>query len=123
MKKTDERVVKCSEFCNADEQWCRIGNKHWRVPGLFALAKSLPVQEVPVSALNTSDVYHELTLRQFVGHMKSVLKADLKYPIILSADGEIMDGRHRVMKTILEGRPTINIVRFVNTPRPDREDA
>lgn len=114
-------VVKCSTFFSSDSQWCRLGSRHWKVSGLFVSAKNLPVQEAPLAAINMSDFYDMLTLKQFVGHMKSVLAADLKYPIILSANGEVMDGRHRIMKALLEGRPTIKFVRFDRDPVPDRE--
>jgi hypothetical protein len=30
--------------------------------------------------------------------------ADLKFPIILSCDGSVMDGMHRVGRALLEGR-------------------
>lgn len=115
-------VVKCSEFVCTDEQMSRIGGKRWQVTRLFQLAKKLPVYEVPTVAVVSSDVYTQLTLRQFVGHMKAVLNADMSYPIILSADGDIMDGRHRLMRAILEERPTIKLVRFEKTPDADREE-
>lgn len=60
--------------------------------------------------------YDTMDLRQLVGHMKSVIKADLKYPIILDEDGELLDGRHRLMKALLEGKETIKAVRFVENP-------
>ena len=48
-----------------------------------------------------------------------MLEADLRYPIILSADGRVMDGMHRVAKAYLEGRETIQAVQFEVDPRPD----
>ena len=53
-----------------------------------------------------------------VMHMKAVLNADLSFPIILDEDGEIMDGRHRIMKAILEGKRNIKAVRFNENPEP-----
>lgn len=53
-------------------------------------------------------------------HFKSVKQADLRYPIILDEDGEILDGRHRLMRAILDGYETIKAVRFIENPRPCR---
>lgn len=76
--------------------------------------------EVPLNHLNVYYIYRKLTLREMVTHMKAVQNADLSYPIILDEDGEVMDGRHRIMRAILEGRETIKAVRFYENPRPDR---
>jgi len=61
-----------------------------------------------------------LTLREMVMHMKAVNDADMECPIILDEDGDIMDGRHRIMKAILLGLPTIKAVRFEDNPNPCR---
>ena len=74
--------------------------------------------KVPIMHLNIYHMYDKMTLRELVGHMKSVNNADLKYPIILDEDGEIMDGRHRIMKALLKGKKTIKAVRFKENPPP-----
>jgi hypothetical protein len=51
--------------------------------------------------------------------MKRIMKADLNYPIILDEDGEIIDGRHRVIKALYLGHKTIKAVRFDTNPEPD----
>lgn len=76
--------------------------------------------EIPLDHLNVFSVYEKLTLREMVSHMKAVNDADLSKPIILDEDGEIMDGRHRIMKAMLLGEPTIKAVRFEENPTPDR---
>ena len=86
------------------------------------LAKDLEVFELPLKHLNIYYVYDKLTLREMVMHMKAVNAADLQYPIILDEDGEIMDGRHRVMKAIMKGRKTIKAVRFEKNPQPCRTE-
>jgi len=53
-----------------------------------------------------------------VMHMRAVSNADLNYPIILDEDGEILDGRHRIMKALFLGKETIKAVRFEENPRP-----
>ena len=49
-------------------------------------------------------------------HMKAVRDCDLDYPIIMDEDGDVMDGRHRIMKAILEDQKTIKAVRFKRNP-------
>lgn len=51
-------------------------------------------------------------------HFNAMKAADLDYPIILSADGDIMDGNHRVMKALANGEKTIKAVRFKSDPLP-----
>jgi hypothetical protein len=84
------------------------------------LARELPVMEVPLDHLGLYYTYEKLTLREMVMHMKAVQAADLDKPIILDEDGELMDGRHRLMKAMLQGDATIKVVRFDENPSPDR---
>ena len=77
-----------------------MGNQRWSVARLIELSKG------------------KLTLREMVMHMKAVQDANLRYPIILDEDGEIMDGRHRIMKALLLGKKTIKAVRFDENPTP-----
>jgi hypothetical protein len=41
------------------------------------------------------------------------------HPIILSAEGRVMDGMHRIARALLEGRTTVVAVRFVRPIPPD----
>ena len=59
------------------------------------------------------------TLREIARHCKKINDASLKYPIILNADGSLMDGGHRLCKAILQGRKTIKAVQFTSMPEPD----
>ncbi len=54
-----------------------------------------------------------------INHIQLIEAADLSYPIILSSDGRIMDGMHRVAKAVLLGESHIMAVRFDATPEPD----
>lgn len=52
-------------------------------------------------------------------HLRRVMDADLSKPIILDWDGCIADGRHRVVKAILEGHRTIKAVRLMERMSSD----
>ncbi len=110
--------MKIRSFASADQQMAQLGKHRWSVPRLFALSKNLPVMEVPLDHLSVYHQYEKLTLREMVMHMKAVNAADLSYPIILDEDGEVMDGRHRIMQAMLRGVKTIKAVRFDENPRP-----
>ena len=110
------------QWPNHKDQMCRLGKAHWSVARLITLAEDLPVMEIPLEHLNMYDSYHNLTIRDFVMHMTAVRDADLSFPIILDEDGEIMDGRHRIMKALFEGKETVRAVRFEVNPAPCRHD-
>ena len=107
------------EFVPVDEQACILGNHKWNVPRLIFLSRNLPVINIPLDHLNIYTVYTEVTLREMVMHMNAVMNADLNKPIILDEDGDIMDGRHRIMKALFLKKKTIKAVRFDVNPYPD----
>jgi hypothetical protein len=101
----------------------------WDVPRLVELARDLPVTQVALSEIRELDEPYwfaatddEPTCRSIAAHMKQVTAADLTYPVILCADGRIMDGMHRVVKALSEGHQTISARQFVQTPLHDFED-
>lgn len=103
-----------------DGQQCRLGSNLWFVARLIALSKKLKPFDIPLKHLNVYNKYESLTLRDMVSHMKSVNEADLSFPIILDEDGEIMDGRHRIMNALLNNIKSIKAVRFDKNPEPCR---
>lgn len=111
-------AMKIKPWLAPSEQMCSLGNHTWSVARLFELSRDLPVMEVPLSHLNMYYYYEKLTLRDMVMHMNAVLDADLEKPIILDEDGDLMDGRHRLMKALLNGAETIKVVRFDENPSP-----
>lgn len=112
--------MKIKEWIPPENQVSQLGRHEWSVPRLFELSKGLPVMEIPLDHMNTYKVYEKVTLREMVMHMKAVNDADLSKPIILDEDGDIMDGRHRLMKAMLLGEKSIKAVRFDENPSPDR---
>lgn len=113
--------MKVADWIPVKDQMAQIGKHYWAVPRLIQLASGLSVFDAQINCLNVWKKY-DVTMREFVMHMKAVQDADLKYPIILDEDGEIMDGRHRIMKAILLGKQTVKAVRFDENPSPCRVD-
>ena len=48
-----------------------------------------------------------------------MLESDLAFPVILSSDGRVMDGMHRICKALLQGLDCVDAVRSVRDPEPD----
>lgn len=98
----------------------------WDVEHLIELSRDLPRQRVPISAIRELDEPfwcgaegQKLTCRQVVDHARLMMDCDPAYPVILSRDGRVMDGMHRLCKALLEGRNEIEAVRFLEDPEPD----
>lgn len=112
--------MQIKRFYTPAEQEAVLGNHIWSVARLFELSRHLPVMEIPINHLYVYYRYEKLTLRDMVMHMQAVNDADLDCPVIMDEDGEIMDGRHRIMKAMLTGAETIKAVRFDKNPAPCR---
>ena len=102
----------------------------WDVDRLVRLTASLPVVQVPLSSIRELDELFWFndriarrieppTCRNVALHAKLMNATDLKHPIILSQDGGVMDGMHRVCKALNLGKTTISAVRFEQDPEPD----
>jgi hypothetical protein len=98
----------------------------WDVHRLVELSRTLPRERIPLSAIRELDEPYwgnegtrTLTCRQVVDHACLMLDCDLAFPIILSSDGRVMDGMHRVCKALLENHTDIETVRFTQDPEPD----
>lgn len=101
----------------------------WDVNRLVELSRTFPRERVPLSTIIeleepywANDNTRQLTCREIVGHTRLMLDCDLSFPIILSSDGRVMDGMHRVCKALLNGLSEIDAVRFVQDPAPDYID-
>jgi hypothetical protein len=94
----------------------------WDVDRLVELSSAFPRRMV---ALNAIRELHESWLSDGDGpgamteHLRLIDEADLSFPIILSADGAVMDGRHRVAKAARQGWLEIEAVQFDEDPSPD----
>lgn len=100
------------------------GLQAWDVRKLIAASAALDIQQVPLASLQEIDEtwrydHDSPTVRSVVDHMRLVRAADVSFPILLCADGRLMDGMHRVARALLSNRETIAARRFPETPAPD----
>ena len=97
------------------------GPRAWDVDRLVALARHLEPHPVLLSAIREIDerYWGEMTCRDVAEHARLIHECDLGFPIILSSDGRVMDGMHRVLKALIQGKSHIDAVRFAVDPEPD----
>lgn len=96
----------------------------WDVDHLVTASSTFVPKRVPLSKIRelqqpwsgNGDVQ---TWNELIAHVRLIDAADLSYPIILSADGSVMDGMHRVAKATLAGHDDIVAVQFDQDPEPD----
>lgn len=100
----------------------------WDVRRLIRLTQSLPVHEVNLATIGELDEAYWYgfgnipSVKSIAEHARLIQAADFEFPIILSSDGRVMDGMHRVAKAIMLGHNKINAVRFDIDPEPDFKD-
>lgn len=98
----------------------------WDVDRLVALSADFPVRDLPLEWVRELDEPHWYdaegdvpTVRSIAGHARLIQEVDLACPVILSAEGRVMDGMHRIARAWLEGQATVPVVRFEVDPPPD----
>ena len=98
----------------------------WDVDRLIHLSRNFPSAEVRIDNIRELDEpfwfsggSEPATCRAIIEHARLIDAADLSFPIILSSDGRVMDGMHRVAKALMLGKATIVAVQFADDPDPD----
>jgi hypothetical protein len=97
-----------------------------RMEQLWEIAAGLPRKKVRISELDALDDVRWFggpmdirpTCRSVAEHAWDIQHADLSYPIILSPDGAVLDGMHRLCKAWLEGLEEIDAVQLLEMPAP-----
>ncbi|MEO9885305.1 MAG: hypothetical protein ABJR05_06845 [Balneola sp.] len=62
------------------------------------------------------------SVREIAKHIDYAKKTSFKYPVILSSDGRVMDGMHRILKALMSGKETIKVIQFLEDPEPDHKN-
>jgi hypothetical protein len=111
---------------NLPVHWVSDGHRAWHIETVWKAARGLPVVQVPVDDIREIDEDcwfggggNSPTVRAVVGHTRGILAANSDVPIILSADGQVLDGMHRIAKALLDGRPAVPAQRLAVDPEPD----
>jgi hypothetical protein len=98
----------------------------WDIHRLVGLSSNFPVKEVELDKIRELDEPFWFgneksvpTCRAIAEHAKLIEETDLQHPIILSRDGRVMDGMHRIAKALIEGRKKVKAVQFTHELKPD----
>ncbi len=101
----------------------------WDVNKLIDKTRTLPVLPVGLGAIEEIDENFWYqgqgdipTCRSMVDHFRLMNDTDLSHSIILSNEGRVMDGMHRVAKALFQGHNEIKAVRFTEEIPPDYVD-
>jgi len=104
------------------------GKEHvWNVERLWSLSENICINELDVHTLMQKVLdkdcwfrgYEKPTTRNTIAHFERIQAADLSYPIILTPDGTILDGVHRLVKAYMQQKEQIKVVKFNELPKPD----
>lgn len=122
---TDTVKFPAITFRDADPlQDCYIDRESnlYSVARLIDAAKDLTPFDMPLAGMDLSAViWDDCNIFALAFHCKRVIDADLDKPIILDWNGTIADGRHRIIKALIEGKETIKAVRITWAMTPCRK--
>ena len=103
-----------------------LGLQAWDVDRLIELSRDLERRRVPLAEIRELNEPHWYshegdvpTCRSILEHVRLIQDVDRRFPIILNAEGRVMDGMHRVARAVLEGLDSIQAVQFAQNPEPD----
>jgi disulfide oxidoreductase YuzD len=107
------------------------GTHTWDVEDLWRLAALLKPVETAIFLITDIDKLLDsncwsagpMSINEIMDHADRVANADLSYPIILTPEGCIADGVHRVVKCIRTGQSRILAVYLPIMPPPIQESA
>lgn len=113
-------TIKIKDFSLTENGYV-VDNKHYSIAEMIQHCKEnkwiefdLPLVGIDLNA----EPFSTTTFYDFVFEMTRVKNANLQYPILLSPEGFIADGWHRVAKAILDGKTTIKAIRMESLPTP-----
>ena len=101
------------------------GRYVWYTERLWRLARHLPRKSVPIESIAEFDQNcwfdsnRPPTCRAVAEHARRICEADMSHPVILSAEGHLMDGGHRIARAWMLGEKEIQAVQFGVDPEPD----
>lgn len=103
------------------------GMHTWQDEDLWAAASTCPVRPRRVSELILDEKIHSTgvssgVLADLLLDIRRALACDLSYPIILTPDGWLCEGAHRIMKAIITGVQELPVVQLDRMPDPIPED-
>lgn len=93
----------------------------WRVNTLIKAANALDAFKFYLSRISPTEpvTWNMCNVDEILTHLARIHNAELSIPIILRADGCVMNGWHRIIKAMSEGRKYILAKQFIENPKLD----
>ena len=114
------------EFAQHDplQDYYSDGMGNWySVARLIDAAKDFEPFEIPIAGIDLDfRIWKDCNMFGLASHVKRSINADLSKPIILDWNGSVADGRHRIIKALVNGDKTVKAVRLTHAMTPDRVD-
>jgi hypothetical protein len=113
-KQTQPPVIRIGKHDPLQDYYVDEDGHMYNVARLIDETKHLQPFDCPLAALDTGVTLwgNQRTVLNLAWHFKRVQEADLEKPIILDWRGHVADGRHRIIKALVEGKETIPAVRM-----------
>ncbi len=100
---------------------------YWRMATIWAAATGKEQTTVSLDALNILDEVVWFggpkdvrpTVRRVAERARDIFNADLSYPIVMTASGDVLDGAHRIARAYLQGDKEIAVIVIDEWPEPD----
>ena len=108
----------------ASGHWVSLGERAWHIETVWEAARGLPVEQLRIDVIGEIDEDcwfdgRPATVRAVVQHARTMYEADLARPVILSSDGQVLDGMHRIARALLDARVAVPAQRLPIDPEPD----
>jgi len=114
----DMRTVEIKKFDFNDGTFTAYGCKY-AVTDLVEASKDLPIFDLQLCAIDLSArPWGEMNIYSFIGHAQRVQDADEDFPVLMTPEGYICDGWHRVVRAIINKKTTIPARRLNVLPEP-----
>ncbi len=98
---------------NGEENVNSWGGRVWRIRDLRAAAAGQPVFDLPLSVIPLREHSFDCPdIVEFARHVKHVNDVGLEDPVIMDEYGWIVDGRHRIVRALVEGKTTLRCVKL-----------
>lgn len=123
----DKRIkppkVEFNHFYPLQDYYSDGSGNLYSVARLIDAANGLPEFDCPLAALDLSgEIWSGCNMHSLAWHCRRVKDADLNEPILLDWNGVIADGRHRIIKALVEGRRSVKAKRLLWRPDPCRKE-
>src|SRR5262245_35210922 len=77
----------------ASGHWVSLDERAWHIESVWAAARDLPVEQVPIDSIPELDEDcwfngRPATVRDVIEHARRIADADIELPVILASDGQ-----------------------------------